>query len=81
MMNSNEILPQIVDIMRDLLDDELIELSPKTTADDVKGWDSVLHINLIVGIEQRFKIKFKTAELEELKDVGHLVHAIEEKRR
>jgi acyl carrier protein len=80
-MNSKEILPQIADIMRDLLDDEAIELTPKTTAADVKGWDSVLHINLIVGIEQRFKIKFKTAELEELKDLRHLVHLIEEKRR
>ena len=39
------------------------------------------HINLIVATEQEFHIKFKTAELESLKDVGEMVHLIESKTR
>jgi acyl carrier protein len=46
------------------------------TADDVPGWDSFNHINLIVAVEERFGIKFKTAELESLRNVAHLTEII-----
>lgn len=42
-------------------------------------WDSFNHINLIVAIESRMKIKFQTAELESISSVGHLVDLIEKK--
>jgi acyl carrier protein len=48
-------------------------------ASDVPEWDSLNHINLIVAIEARFKIKFKTSEIESLRNVGHLVEMIEKK--
>jgi len=40
------------------------------TADDISGWDSLAHINLIVTMEKRFKIKFATAEISKLKEDG-----------
>ena len=51
----------------------------RLTAADVPEWDSFNHINLIVAIETRFKIKFQTAELEQLHTVGHLAELIEQK--
>ena len=48
-------------------------------ADDIEGWDSLAHINLIVAVEAKFKIKFKTAEIELLHNVGHLVDVIAQK--
>jgi acyl carrier protein len=45
----------------------------------VPEWDSFNHINLIVAIESRFKIKFQTAELEQLHTVGHLADLIAKK--
>jgi acyl carrier protein len=45
-------------------------------ADDVPGWDSMNHINLIISTESRLGIKFKTAEIEGLRNVGHLVEVI-----
>lgn len=80
-MTFHEILTAVTQIMRELLDDDSIHLTPETTSNDVEGWDSVFHITLIVTIQQRFKIKFQTAELEELKSVGQLVHLIEQKTR
>jgi acyl carrier protein len=38
-------------------------------------------MNLMAAIEARFKIKFKTAELESLRNVGHLVEIIEKYRK
>ena len=54
-------------------------LTPETTAADIPGWDSVAHVDLIVSIETRLKIKFKTSELGSLHNVGQLVGAIEYK--
>lgn len=78
-MPSREIYAQLTAIFRDLFDDESLVATPELTAADVPEWDSFNHINLIVAVEQRFKIKFQTAELEQLHTVGHLAGLIEQK--
>ncbi|GAC1423417.1 MAG: acyl carrier protein [Acidobacteriaceae bacterium] len=78
-MQQQEIYSQLTDIFHDLFDDETLVLTPGLTAADVPEWDSFNHINLIVAIESRFKIKFQTAELEQLHTVGHLADLIERK--
>ncbi|PNG26897.1 acyl carrier protein [Methylocella silvestris] len=75
-MQKPQIYSELNDIFRDLFDDDNIVLKPETSADDVDGWDSLAHINLIVAIEAKFKIKFKTAEIESLHNVEHLVDVI-----
>lgn len=78
-MQQQEIYAQLTTIFHDLFDDETLVLSPGLTAAEVPDWDSFNHINLIVAVESRFKIKFQTAELESLHTVGHLVDLIEKK--
>ncbi|WP_395665974.1 acyl carrier protein [Methylocella sp.] len=75
-MQKSQIYSELNAIFCDLFDDDDIKLKPETSAEDVEGWDSLAHINLIVAIEQKFKIKFKTAEIESLHNVGHLVDVI-----
>jgi acyl carrier protein len=78
-MTQQEIYPRLIKIMRDVFDDENLVASPELTAKDVEGWDSVNHITLVVAIEEAFGIKFKSAELEKMKNVGQLVEQIEKK--
>ena len=72
-MKREEIAQQIQDIFRDVLDDEEIVLEDAMTAEDVDGWDSLSHIQLIVAIEKYFKIKFTSKEILSWKCVGELV--------
>ena len=72
---------ELNEIFADLFDDDSIVLTPESTADQIEQWDSLHHITLMVAVESRFGIKFKTAELEGLRNVGHLVEMIEQKRR
>jgi acyl carrier protein len=74
-------MAELNELMRDVLDDDNIELTEATTAQDVQGWDSMSHIRLVVSIENRFKIKFTNAEVERLKNVGDLLKAINSKIR
>ena len=78
-MQQSDIYDQLTVIFRDTLDDDTLVLTPNLSAADVPEWDSFNHINLIVAIESRFKIKFQTAELEQLHTVGHLADLIAKK--
>jgi len=75
-MQSQDIYNQLTAIFHDLFDDDSLVLTPELTAAEVPEWDSFNHINLIVAVESRFKIKFQTAELEQLHTVGHLAGLI-----
>ncbi len=78
-MTTKEIYANLTDIFRENFDDQQIELRPDTTAADIADWDSFNHINIIVAAETRFGIKFQTAEVESLKNVGDMVATIERK--
>ncbi len=76
-MTQQEIFQQLSEVFRDVFDDETITLRPETTADDIDGWDSQAHVTLVVATEMRFGIRFRTAELETLHNVGDFVQLIQ----
>ena len=78
-MQQQEIYAQMTPLFHDVFDDDTLVLRPDMTAADVAEWDSFNHINLIVAVESRFKVKFQTAELESMNSVGHLVQVVEKK--
>lgn len=79
-MAEAEIYPALTELFHELFADDSIVIGPQTSAKDIDGWDSFVHLNLIVAVETRFNIKFRTDEIEKLADVGALVSAIESKR-
>jgi len=79
-MDKPEILAQLSAMMREVLDDPDLRLTPATTADDVEGWDSMSNITFVVEVERRFGIKFNTAEIEEMRNVGDMIDMIVAKR-
>ncbi len=78
-MTEADVLKELTAVFHDVFDDESIVLSPEMTANDIEGWDSQTHVMLTVAAEQRFGIKFKTAELESLRNVGHFAQVISAK--
>jgi acyl carrier protein len=78
-MQQNDVFTKLTDVFRDVFDDDELTITPHTTAKDIPGWDSFAHINLIVATEASFHVKFKTSEIESLRDVGHLATLLERK--
>ena len=78
-MGNTDVYRELTEIFREVFDDDSIVLTPQTTAADIRDWDSAAHVNLVVAIESRMKIRFKTFEIESLHNVGHLVELIETK--
>lgn len=79
MLSINDVLKEATPVFRDTLDNDDITLSPETTADDIEEWDSLSHIQLIVALEKKFKIKFTTAEITSYKNVGQMAESIVKK--
>ena len=50
-----------------------IPLNPEITARDILGWDSFAHINLILALENAFKVTFTREEMSNMANVGSLV--------
>jgi acyl carrier protein len=76
---------QVQDAFRDVFDDPSLILRDEMTADDIIGWDSLAHINLIIAIERRLRVRFATAEISRLKEnganIGSLLDLVARKRR
>jgi acyl carrier protein len=62
-----------------VFDDDTLQIAPEMTANDVDGWDSLSHINLIVVVEGRFGIRFQSHEVLSFKNIGDLIAAIDRK--
>jgi acyl carrier protein len=78
-MDRISIQSQIQDVFRDVLDNQNIMVNEETTANEVEGWDSLTHIQLIVAIEKCFTIKFSSKEIVQTKNIGELIDIVYEK--
>lgn len=80
----NALTNEVQQVFCDVFGDDGIILTEGMTADDVPGWDSLGHLNLIIALEKRFGIKFAMAEISRLKEdgqnVGTLLELIARKR-
>lgn len=75
-MNKNQILAALAEILHETFGRADFAVTRETKAADVVEWDSFNHINIIVASEIHFGVKFKTAELEGLRNVGEFIDVI-----
>lgn len=76
MMNRDQVYEELTTLFLDVLSLDALSLNDATVASDVENWDSLNHINLIVAIEQKFKVSFTTREVKKLKNVGEIVDLV-----
>lgn len=78
-MSREEIFEEVVEIFREVFDDEDLEINDNTNSDDIEEWDSLENINLMVLMEKTFHIKFQISEIGDLENVGDMVDLIMKK--
>jgi|HubBroStandDraft_6_1064221.scaffolds.fasta_scaffold165290_1 acyl carrier protein len=83
--NENRLTPdqaiyeRLTSVFSGIFDDKTIILRPETSESDIAGWDSFNNASLIAAIEKEFAIRFRTAELQSLHNVGSFVDIIRAK--
>lgn len=78
-MNDIEILKNLSNIFKDVMEDENLIIDKSLTAKDIDGWDSLTHIMLIFEIEKNFEIKFLSSEMTSWSNIGEIVMSIKSK--
>jgi acyl carrier protein len=64
-------------VFRDVLDDESLEISAASTRADIDGWDSVVHVKVVLALESELAVRFKTDDVMQVRSVGDLVVMLE----
>lgn len=75
------ILAELQEICREVFENPELVITETTTAEDVPHWDSLNHLNVVAAAEQRFGVRFRTSEVESLKNVGDFVGLVAAKRK
>lgn len=78
-MEEHHLRLQVTQTFQDVFGDPGIVISDTMTADDLEQWDSLTHIDLIVALERKFRIKFTTGEVNRMRNVGDLIALIQSK--
>ena len=67
----------IIKIFEDILDVKKGTIKLETTSSDIDEWDSVATVNIIVTLEEEFKLKFKLEDIQEVKTVQDFVDIVQ----
>lgn len=78
-MKREEIFAKLNEVFQDVFDNEALAVGEETTAADVEGWDSLMHVSLMVSVERAFHIKFTMGEIATMKNVGAMADLITDK--
>lgn len=78
-MERKEILKQLEFIFKEVFDEENISLSLDSSSDNIDGWDSLAHIQIVSAIQKEFGIRINAREMMEWNNVGDMVETINNK--
>lgn len=76
----DSITARLTQVFRDVFHDDALVLSRSLTAGQVKGWDSLGHLNLMLSVQRAFRIRLTASEVSQLADVGELIDLIRAKQ-
>ena len=80
-MHETAVYSELTTIMRDVLMQDDLVLSPGLTARQVEGWDSFKMIEIVLAVEAHFGIKVPSQEVDRLDSVGDLASLIVARRK
>ncbi|PKN71895.1 MAG: acyl carrier protein [Candidatus Cloacimonetes bacterium HGW-Cloacimonetes-3] len=78
-MNRAQLLQETTQVLIKVLKHSNFTLTERTTAKDVKGWDSLSHMVIMTAIEKHFGITFTLIEMVNLTDIGSMFDILQEK--
>ena len=72
-----DLMADLTKVLQTVFEDDNLQVSENTTAADIPGWDSLMHVRVMLNVERAFGIRFKTAEIAKPKNIGELAQLVE----
>ena len=77
---ADEIMAGLTEIAREVFMDDTITLSPEMWADDIVGWSSIMLIEIILAVQDRFGVRIPADEADTLHSMGELAALIAKRK-
>lgn len=77
-MTQQELMPRIQKVFSNVFGRQL-EFSPSLSRLDEPRWTSLKHVELIIGLEAEFELRFDGADATDMTSIGTIVEAIRSK--
>ena len=66
-------------IAADVFGVPLAEITPASSPQTISAWDSTMHLNLILAIEEQFEVQLSPEEIEQMHTIGEVTAILEKK--
>ena len=70
----------LIQLFSEVLEINAAELNDDSCPDNVKQWDSLAAMKLVVAIEEKFKIKLTTKEILKMSTIGRARETLQKKK-
>ena len=70
---------QVVQLIADVLNIPADQVTPDRSPQNVEGWDSVQHLNLVLALEQSLGIQLAPEEIEQMQSVSGILNIVRQK--
>lgn len=75
-MNSDEIKIKVIDVISNVFNIEKSKINQKMDSNNMDGWDSLKHMNLIIALEEEFNINFQDFEIIQINSFKKIIEVI-----
>jgi acyl carrier protein len=78
-MTTSTIFEQVRSIAADLFEVPAAQITSESSPETLESWDSVQHLNLVLGLEQHFNLQFEPEEMDRMKTIAAVVELVASK--
>jgi len=71
------VFDQVQGIAADILVVDQERVTAQSSPENLDGWDSVQHLNLILALEDKFGMQFEPEEIDRMRTIGGITRIIE----
>ena len=72
---------KVLKVLSQIMEVSITRLSEKSSAESVENWDSLRHMNLILALEEEFKVSFSDSEIVDMLSVDAILKCLNGKTK
>ncbi|MBQ7498751.1 MAG: acyl carrier protein [Selenomonas sp.] len=81
MSDESGALLEMREIIRDVFDDDSLDITESTCAKDIEDWDSIAQMDIVLAVERHFCVRFRPEEIASFKNVGDMLKLVQARRK
>ena len=74
-----EIKEKVFEIIANVLNVNVTEITLESTVGDFSSWDSLGQLNILQSVQDEFEVEFEPEEMMDIEDVNDIIKAVESK--